>query len=236
MAGLNGKRDSEKLPSGEDKARMVRSMFDAIAPRYDFVNRAMTFGLDIRWRAQSIASLGLEQGALIFDVACGTGDFCRMLRKSRFRAVGFDISAGMLAAARTTAPLVLADALRLPVASGAADGVTCGFALRNVTDLKDLFSEFARVVRPGGRIALLEVAEPEQRILRSLHGFYFRKMVPVIGGLLSDRQAYSYLPKSYAYLPPPHELVAMLESAGFGAVHRRVLGLGAAQLITGTLR
>ena len=233
MAGLKG-RDAEGLPSGDEKVRIVRSMFDSIAPRYDFVNRAMTFGLDVRWRAQTIADLGLENGALIFDVACGTGDFCRMLRKSRYRAVGFDNSAGMLAAARTTAPLVLADALRLPVAEGAADGVTCGFALRNVTDLKDLFNEFARVLRPGGRIALLEVAEPNARVLRLVHGFYFQKMVPVIGGLLSDRQAYSYLPKSYAYLPTPEVLISMIEAAGFNSVHRKVLGLGAAQLITGT--
>ncbi len=233
MAGLNW-NDAGSLPSGDEKVRMVRSMFDSIAPRYDFVNRAMTFGLDIRWRAQTIADLGLENGALIFDVACGTGDFCRMLRKSRYRAVGFDNSAGMLAAARTTAPLVLADALRLPVADGAADGVTCGFALRNVTDLKDLFNEFARVLRPGGRIALLEVAEPNARVLRLFHGFYFQKMVPVIGGLLSDRQAYSYLPKSYAYLPAPEELISMIEASGFDSVHRKVLGLGAAQLITGT--
>jgi demethylmenaquinone methyltransferase/2-methoxy-6-polyprenyl-1,4-benzoquinol methylase len=224
---------SEELPTGEQKVRAVTSMFDAIAPRYDLVNRVMTFGMDTGWRRQTVRSLGLPDGSLVLDVACGTGDLCRELRKARLRTVGFDLSSGMLASARTTAPLVLADALNLPVADGSADGVTCGFALRNVKSLEQLFEEFARVLRPGGRIGLLEVAEPNARVLKLGHRMYFHKVVPLIGGLISDRKAYTYLPRSTAYLPPTPELLDMLRSAGFDAVERKILGLGAAQLITG---
>lgn len=224
------------LPTGRQKVQAVTSMFDAIAPKYDLVNRVMTFGMDSGWRRLTVASLGLEPGGTVLDVACGTGDLCRELRKSKFKAVGFDLSAGMLDAARTEAPLVLADALRLPVPDGRADGVTCGFALRNVEDLTKLFDEFARVLRPGGRIALLEVAEPRLAPLKAGHKFYFHRVVPLIGGLISDRSAYSYLPRSTAYLPPPEQLLDLIREAGFIEVRRTMLGLGAAQLINGTRR
>lgn len=230
MADL-GKTD---LPTGERKVKAVTSMFDAIAPRYDLVNRVMTFGMDRGWRRLTVDRLELADGSLVFDVACGTGDLCKQLRKSRLRVVGFDMSSGMLEAAHTTAPLVLADGLNLPVADRSADGVTCGFALRNVESLPKLFAEFARVLRPGGRVSLLEVAEPKSPIIRMGHHFYFHKVVPVIGGLISDRSAYSYLPRSTAYLPTPGRLLEMLGEAGFTDVERKVLGMGAAQLITGT--
>src|SRR5690606_2509189 len=126
----------------------------------------------------------------VLDLAAGTGDLCRMLDDARLRPIGMDLSYGMLAAARTEAPLVQADALRLPIADGSVDGVTCGFALRNFRELGPFFSEIARVTRPGGRIALLEVAEPANPVLRFGHGIYFGKVVPLIGGMLSDRSAY----------------------------------------------
>ncbi len=142
----------------------------------------------------------------------------------------------MLAAARTSAPLAQGDALRLPLRTGSIDGVTCGFALRNLESLPPFLSELARVVRPGGRIALLEVATPPNPVLRWGHGVYFGKVVPVIGGLLSDQAAYRYLPKSVAYLPEPAELVAMVERAGFTDVDRKLLSVGIAQLVTGARR
>ncbi|MDQ4148869.1 MAG: ubiquinone/menaquinone biosynthesis methyltransferase [Actinomycetota bacterium] len=222
----------DDLPSGSEKVKAVTSMFDAIAPRYDLVNRVMTLGMDVGWRKRTVHSLGLPPGSLVLDVACGTGDLCRELRKSRLRAIGVDRSAGMLARARTTAPLVLADALMLPFRDGSADGITCGFALRNVVDLEHLFGEFARVTRSGGRIALLEVAEPKFVIFRAGHRLYFHKVVPLIGGALSDRHAYTYLPRSAAYLPPPKDLMEMIRAAGFGLMRRELLGLGAAQLIS----
>jgi demethylmenaquinone methyltransferase / 2-methoxy-6-polyprenyl-1,4-benzoquinol methylase len=222
------------LPQGKEKVRAVRSMFDAIAPRYDVMNRLLTFGLDMGWRRLTVASLSLPRGSLVLDVACGTGDLCRLLAEAGYWAVGIDSSAGMLDNANTDVPLLLADALAIPFRTASADGLTCGFALRNVEDLGVLFDEMARVVRPGGRIGLLEVAEPESRLLRMGHHAYFHKVVPLIGGLLSDRTAYRYLPESTAYLPPPGRLTDMLWDRGFTDLSRRLLGMGAAQLIVAT--
>ncbi|MGH2706226.1 MAG: ubiquinone/menaquinone biosynthesis methyltransferase [Actinomycetota bacterium] len=222
------------LPSGAEKARAVRSMFDAIAPRYDLLNRILSLGMDVGWRRRSVAALALPPGSVVVDVACGTGDLCNELERAGYRPVGVDYSPGMLAAAHTTAPLLLADALALPVAEGAADGITCGFALRNVIDLERLFAEMARVLRPGGRVSLLETAEPRGAIPRLVHHAYVNRVVPFIGGLLSDRKAYTYLPRSSAYLPSPEAMLGIIAAAGLTEVSRRLLGLGAAQLITGT--
>jgi demethylmenaquinone methyltransferase/2-methoxy-6-polyprenyl-1,4-benzoquinol methylase len=224
------------LPQGEEKVRAVRSMFDAIAPRYDLVNRVMTFRLDVGWRRRAVASLGLPPRSRILDLAAGTGDLCRDLQGAGYAPIGVDLSWGMLAHARTTAPLVQADALRLPVPDGAADGVSCGFALRNFVDLGRFFEELGRVVRPGGRIALLDVATPEQKILQWGHSVYFGKVVPRIGGLLSDASAYRYLPQSVAYLPDPPVMLDLLAAAGFVAIDRRLLTGGITQLVTGTRR
>jgi demethylmenaquinone methyltransferase/2-methoxy-6-polyprenyl-1,4-benzoquinol methylase len=222
------------LPRGHDKAVVVRSMFDRIGGRYDLVNRVMTFGLDVGWRRRTVRELRLPPGSLVFDLACGTGDLCRELAASRYRAVGFDFSLGMLANANTDAPLVQADALRLPVRDAAADGVTCGFALRNVVSLDGLFAEIARVVRPGGAVALLDASTPANPVLRAGHGVYFGKVVPLIGGLVSDRDAYAYLPRSMAYLPAPGVVLAMLRDAGFPSARRITLSGGIVQLFAGT--
>jgi demethylmenaquinone methyltransferase / 2-methoxy-6-polyprenyl-1,4-benzoquinol methylase len=227
-------RAEAPLPQGEEKARVVRSLFDTISPRYDLVNRVMTFGMDAGWRRRTVRELRLPGRSLILDLACGTGDLCRELESSGYRAVGVDFSHGMLTAARTSAPLVEADILRLPVNDARIDGVTCGFALRNVVSLASFFAELARVVRPGGRIDLLDVSEPDHAVMRMGNAVYFRRIVPVIGGLLSDRSAYRYLPRSMAYLPAPEAMVAMLCDAGFPDASRRQLSGGLTQLLSGT--
>jgi demethylmenaquinone methyltransferase/2-methoxy-6-polyprenyl-1,4-benzoquinol methylase len=225
---------TDPLPQGEEKRRAVRGLFDTISPRYDLVNRMMTFGMDVGWRRRAVRELRLPGGALVLDLACGTGDLCRELEHRGYRAVGFDFSHGMLVHARTDAPLVEADILRLPVRDGAAAGVTCGFALRNVVSLPELFAELARVTGVGGRVALLDASEPENPVMRAGHGIYFNKAVPMIGGWLSNRDAYAYLPKSMAYLPPSEEMVAMLRDAGFPDATRIQLSGGVAQLLLGT--
>ncbi len=222
------------LPEGEEKVAAVREMFDAIAPRYDLVNRIMTFRMDVRWRRRAVRSLSLPAGARIVDLACGTGDLCREIADQGLQPVGVDLSYGMLAAARTSAPLLQGDALRLPLPDGSVDGVTCGFALRNLSALPPFFSELARVTRAGGRIALLEVAEPPNPLLRFGHRVYFGRIVPVVGGLISDPAAYRYLPRSVAYLPPPAEMLDQLASTGFRDVQRSLLSVGIAQLVTAT--
>ncbi len=222
------------LPTGPEKTALVRSMFDTIAPRYDLVNRVMTFGLDVRWRRQSARALGLPAGSRVLDLACGTGDFLRILSDAGLAPFGMDLSWGMLQANGTGLPLAQADGAALPLTTAAVDGITCGYALRNFTELAAVFGEFGRVVRPGGRISLLEVAEPDNGLLQIGHRIWFRKVVPVVGGLLSDGAAYRYLPRSTAYLPGTTELRSMLAVAGFSSVNQRPLSGGLSQLITAT--
>jgi demethylmenaquinone methyltransferase/2-methoxy-6-polyprenyl-1,4-benzoquinol methylase len=228
--------DPDTLPTGPEKARAVRGMFDRIAGRYDLVNRVMTFGMDVGWRRRAVGELRLPGRSIVADLACGTGDLCTELGVAGYRAVGVDFSHGMLSKTTTFAPLVQADVLRLPFGDGTLDGATCGFALRNVTGLPELFSETSRVLRTGGRISFLEAAEPESSLMRAGHSLYFNRLVPLIGGVLSDRQAYRYLPASMAYLPSGGELVGMLEVAGFVDVERLTMSGGVAQLFVGTRR
>jgi demethylmenaquinone methyltransferase / 2-methoxy-6-polyprenyl-1,4-benzoquinol methylase len=226
--------DRDTLPEGEEKARAVQQMFDAIAPRYDLINRIMTFRLDVRWRRKAVQLLRLPAQSRVLDLASGTGDLCIDLARAKLRPISVDFSFGMLAADRSSAPRVQADILTMPFPEASVDGVTCGFALRNLVDLSEFFAEIGRVVRPGGRIALLDVGVPENRLLRWGHGVYFGRVVPRIGGLISDGAAYRYLPKSVAYLPEPSVMVRELRDAGFGDAEHRILSGGITQLLLGT--
>ncbi len=235
--------DSGPLPSGVEKQRMVRAMFDQIASRYELVNTIMTFGFDRRWRRSLVRSLGLEPGATVLDIGSGTGDVARELERRGYLAVAADISWGMLISSRHQAHragaadgpgrrMMQADAAELPVATGSVDAVASAFALRNLGDLAASLAEAARVLRPGGRIGLLEVSVPHNALLRAGHGVYFNRIVPTLGALLSDRSAYRYLPRSVAYLPPPRDLLRILETAGFEMPERRQMTGGVVQLFT----
>jgi demethylmenaquinone methyltransferase/2-methoxy-6-polyprenyl-1,4-benzoquinol methylase len=222
------------LPQGEAKVKTVRNLFDTIAPRYDLVNRVMTFGMDRGWRRRAVSALSLRPHDLVVDLACGTGDLCRDLAAAGYRPIGVDFSFGMLAHARTSSPLVQGDALALPLPDASVAGVVSGFALRNFAGLDLAFGEMARVLRPRGRLSLLDVAQPEHTVLRIGHAAYFGHVVPRIGAVLSDGEAYRYLPRSVAYLPPPARLIGQLEAAGFTRVERRLLSAGITQLYTAT--
>jgi demethylmenaquinone methyltransferase/2-methoxy-6-polyprenyl-1,4-benzoquinol methylase len=225
---------TDRLPEGDEKRAAVQSMFDTIAPRYDLVNRVMSFRMDVGWRRKTRQALRLQPGSTVLDLACGTGDFCVDLAEHGHNPIGVDLSFGMLAAARTGAPLVQGDLLKLPIADGSVDAAVCGFALRNLVALEPFFQELARVVKPGGRIALLDVSRPDNPVMRWGHGVYFNRVVPKVGGLLSDRGAYAYLPRSVSYLPPPQEMLAMLTSAGLADAERSQLSGGITQLLTAT--
>jgi demethylmenaquinone methyltransferase/2-methoxy-6-polyprenyl-1,4-benzoquinol methylase len=223
------------LLEGGDKRRAVEAMFDRVAPGYDRMNRIISLGLDRRWRRRAIRALALAPGAHMLDLACGTGDLCDDLAAAGHRAVGIDLSEGMLAAARTTAPLVRGDAATLPFGDGVFDGVVCGFALRNFVELPSVFAACARVVRAGGRLAAVDAAVPTNPVMRAGNAVWFRGAVPLLGRLLSrDPEAYRYLPRSTAYLPPRVELLEQLRGAGFADVALTTMTGGSVQLLTGT--
>jgi demethylmenaquinone methyltransferase/2-methoxy-6-polyprenyl-1,4-benzoquinol methylase len=228
--------DRESLPQGDDKVTAVREMFDAIAPRYDLVNRIMTFRLDVRWRRKAVRLLALPRGSTVVDLASGTGDLCLDLARAGHRPISVDLSLGMLRADRSGAPRVQADILRLPVPDASVDGVTCGFALRNLVDLPEFFAELARVTRADGRIALLDVGIPDNRLIRWGNDIYFGRVVPRIGAVLSDGAAYRYLPKSVAYLPAREVMLAELRRVGFVDAEHHQLSGGLTQLLLGTRR
>ena len=254
LGSLTGPPEGTPLPTGAEKVAAVDAMFDAIAPGYDVTNRVISLGLDVGWRRRTVRSLGLGPGSLVLDLACGTGDLCAELIRQGLIPAGVDRSAGMLTAAQrrvaasgpaptSPTPFVRGDALALPFRSGAVDGIVCGFALRNFAALAPVLAECARVLRPGGRLALLEVDAPTQPLLRAGHHIWFGRVVPFVGGLVAARSgaprerataAYRYLPASVAYLPPPPELLALIAAAGFAASERRALSGGIAQLLTGT--
>lgn len=223
------------LPAPAEKRAFVSRMFDAIAPRYDLVNRLMTFGMDRSWRRAALASLAIRRGDLVLDLGCGTGDLCAGARALGARPVGVDLSAGMLQAARArgeTSALVRSDAARLPLAVASCDAAISGFALRNFESVGVVLDECGRALRPGGRLAILEIDRPAPGPFALAFGVYFRRIVPLLGGAVSSGYAYRYLASSTVYLPPWSELRAMIEQSGFEHVRKTSLAGGGIQLVT----
>ena len=208
----------ETLPEGEEKVEAVRSMFDAIAPRYDLVNRIMTFRMDVGLASQDGArASGCRRRPPSSTWRAAPATCAASWRRAASDRSGWTCRSGCWRPPAPTRRSCTATPSGCRCPTDRSTGVTCGFALRNFASLPPFFAELARVVRPGGRIALLEVAEPPNRLLRAGHGFYFGKVVPLVGGLLSDPAAYRYLPRSVAYLPEP---TAMLEQLRGGRVRR----------------
>lgn len=211
-------------------------MFDRIAPRYDRVNRLMTFSADQRWRRALVDRLEIGPGDRVLDLACGTGDFAEHCRKRAAETVGLDFSRGMLLAANERTPglglWLQGDALRMPFADGSFTAAVSGFALRNFVAIEPVIQELGRVVGRGGRIGLLEVDRPRNPVVRAGHSVYFDRIVPRLGGWIGRDAAYRYLPQSAVYLPEQGELVAMLMNAGFRKIQKKTPMFGAIQAIS----
>lgn len=224
------------LPAPEEKAASVRAMFDRIAPRYDRVNRLMTFCADQHWRRELVRRLEVGSGDRVLDLACGTGDFAEHCRKLAAETIGLDFSRGMLLAANERTPglglWLQGDALRLPFADASFTVAVSGFALRNFVAIEPVIEELGRVVAPGGRIGLLEVDRPKNPVVRMGHGVYFDQFVPRLGGWIGRDSAYRYLPQSAVYLPEQAELVEMLMNAGFRRIQKKTPMFGAIQSIS----
>jgi demethylmenaquinone methyltransferase/2-methoxy-6-polyprenyl-1,4-benzoquinol methylase len=204
----------------------VRTMFDRIAPVYDAMNRVMTAGLDLRWRRLAAAA-AVRPGDRVLDAACGTGDLAiAAARAGAGSVVGLDFSERMLERARRKAPgaeWVRGDLLAMPFPDGSFDAATIGFGIRNVADLELALRELRRVLRPGGRLAILEITSP-RGVLRPFYSLWFDRLVPLLGRLLPGGEAYSYLPASVRRFPPAEGLAASMRAAGFGDVRFRLLG------------
>jgi demethylmenaquinone methyltransferase / 2-methoxy-6-polyprenyl-1,4-benzoquinol methylase len=217
----------------------VRTMFDRIAPVYDLMNRVMTAGLDGRWRRLT-AEAAVHTGDRVLDAACGTGDLAFADRKAgAARVTGLDFSEAMLERARRKGAAeasvfewLQGDMLALPFADATFDAATVGFGVRNVADLELALRELRRVLRPGGRLAILEITQP-RGVLKPFFSLWFDRIVPALGKVLPGGAAYTYLPASVKRFPPAERLSALLGECGFGEVRFRLLAGSIVALHTG---
>jgi len=213
-------------------------MFDRIAGFYDRMNSVMTAGLHHRWRARAADLANAGPGSRVLDVATGTGDLAIELARRGAEVVGADFSDEMLAIARRKAPGLRwehANALHLPYADGEFDAATVGFGARNFSDLEQGLSEMARVVRPGGRVVVLEITTPTRPPLSSFYGFWFDRMVPAIGRIAGDSAAYEYLPSSVRRFPAPDGLAGAMQRAGLTRIRWILTAGGIIALHVGTV-
>jgi demethylmenaquinone methyltransferase / 2-methoxy-6-polyprenyl-1,4-benzoquinol methylase len=250
-APVKGTRPEGAVSEG-DASKKVREMFTEIAPRYDLLNHLLSLQLDRLWRARAarrLQSILDRSDALVLDLCCGTGDLAFALEHAgKARIIGADFAHTMLVRARTKSsklapsqeqsaaspmPFFEADALRLPFAISSFDLVASAFGFRNLANYEAGLREIQRVLKPGGTVAILEFAEPPEGMLGDLYRWYFCKVLPKIGGLISgDQAAYKYLPKSVARFFRPPELAALLSAVGYQSVDYRVWTLGTVALHT----
>jgi demethylmenaquinone methyltransferase/2-methoxy-6-polyprenyl-1,4-benzoquinol methylase len=197
--------------------QQVQAMFDRIAGVYDVMNRVMTAGLDARWRQRAADLAGAGPATKVLDVACGTGDLALACRARGAEVTGLDFSPEMLVRAREKSAeveWVEGSALELPFGDAAFDAATVGFGARNFADLDRGLAEMARVVRPGGRVVVLEITTPQRPPLSTFFGLWFDRVVPALGRVAGDPDAYSYLPNSVKRFPGPEELAMRMARAG----------------------
>jgi demethylmenaquinone methyltransferase/2-methoxy-6-polyprenyl-1,4-benzoquinol methylase len=220
--------------SGTLRPDAVRGMFDRIAPVYDAMNRVMTAGLDRSWRRLTVEAV-VQPGDRVLDACCGTGDLAVAAEREGGIVTGLDFSPRMLERARKkseTVTWIEGDLLALPFDDGSFDAATVGFGVRNVANLEAAFAELHRVLRPGGRLAILEITQP-RGVLRPFFSLWFERIVPLLGKILPGGKAYTYLPASVRRFPGAEELAALLEQRGFEQVRFRLLGGTIVALHTG---
>ena len=211
------------VASGRLPAEGVRAMFDRIAPVYDAMNRTMTAGLDRRWRRLTAEAV-VHEGDTVLDACCGTGDLAIAAAKAGGTVTGLDFSEPMLARARKKAPelkWIRGDLMALPFEGESFDSATVGFGVRNVDELGTALAELRRVLRPGGRVGILEITRP-RGALAPFYRFWFDRVVPLLGKLLPGGSAYTYLPASVRRFPGPEELAELIAAAGFREVRFRL--------------
>ena len=223
--------------SGTLRPDGVRKMFDRIAPVYDVMNHVMTAGLDRRWRRQTVEAV-VQPGFRVLDACCGTGDLAIAAEREGGIVTGLDFSGEMLLRARrksATIDWVQGDMLALPYSDGSFDAVTVGFGVRNVADLRAGLGELRRVLRPGGRLAILEITQPRGR-LKPFFSLWFDRIVPLLGRVLPGGKAYTYLPASVRRFPGAEELATLIDEAGFDETAFRLFGGSIVALHTATAR
>jgi len=228
-----------------DKGEKIQQMFGAIAPRYDFLNRLLSFGIDRRWRTKAVRLLKYREGSRILDVATGTGDVALEIARSTPASVkitGADFCVEMVELGEekvSASPYAaridfkVAPCEDLPFADNTFDSITIAFGIRNVVDRKLGLAEMWRVLCPGGRMIILEFSTPRSTFFRQIYYFYFRRLLPVVGGLFSRYNAYKYLPDSVLEFPSHEEFTRMIHEAGFRNIHIKELTFGIATIYIG---
>ena len=220
----------------------VKDMFDRIAPKYDFLNRLLSFRQDTVWRTQMVKACALEKNSIILDVACGTCDVALEINShllGQAQIFGLDFSLGMLRLGKKklgekNIDLLNGDALCLPFKKNIFDAVCIAFGIRNIMDRKRAIKEFHMVLKKGGRLAVLELTTPERGIFRSLYLFYFKKILPLVGSFFSqDKNAYTYLPDSVLRFPSPVEFSKIIREAGFEQIQFKQMTFGIVTLFIG---
>ena len=226
----------EFIHEGEDKKKFVRKMFDDISPRYDFLNHFLSLGTDIYWRKKFIQKLDIDNDTIILDVACGTGDVCfEILKHHDVTVTGLDISQNMVKLANEKAKkrnqkqvaFIQGDGESLPMNSNSIDYLTISYGFRNISNYETALNEFYRVLKPGGKLGILEFSKPKSRIVGSVFGLYFHHILPRIGSLFSQSDAYRYLPESVDFFPTRHDICSKIIYSGFhrAEIHDLTFGI-----------
>lgn len=243
---MAGCEEINPYDDGRNKTSQVREMFDNIAPAYDFMNRAMTLGIDKLWRRKAVRMVAADQPRYILDVATGTGDLAMLLarRLDPVAVIGIDLSDEMLRIARAkvqeagladVVSFQQADCLQLPFTGHSFDCVTVAYGVRNFENLLQGYSEMHRVLRPGGKLMVIELSTPRGAVVKPLYDLYTRKIIPAAGKMVSkDARAYTYLPESIEAVPQGDEMAALMRQAGFTDVIVRPLTFGVCTLYLAT--